>query len=128
MKCGTYQSVSFYLFVFLLPKECVGAFAIIARLISREEMGIVAVVVLISAAAQPLTGLGVVDSLNSLALFASPMALQHWFRDQESLQVLSTFVRGDVAGYAWTWFDRALLLPLVTLSLLSWEKLERPRA
>ncbi len=37
----------------------VGAFAIIARLISREEMGVVAVLVLISATAQLVTGLGV---------------------------------------------------------------------
>jgi len=67
-------------------------------------------------------GYGLGDSLSSLVLFAytwkylGPPTLGSGFRNL--LRFSAPLYLGDAAGFAWTWFDRALLIPLVTLSQL----------
>ena len=69
-----------------------------------------------------LIGWGIGDSLNALLLggftkkFLGPFGIGFGFR--KLLKFSAPLFFGQAASYAWTWFDRALLLPLVTLSQL----------
>ena len=69
-----------------------------------------------------IIGYGIGDSLNSLALFGytrkflGPLATDLGFT--HLLKFSAPLLMRDGASFAWTWFDRALLLPLVALSQL----------
>jgi O-antigen/teichoic acid export membrane protein len=69
-----------------------------------------------------VVGYGIGDSLTALAMFAyiwrfiGPPTVGSGFKDL--LKFSAPLYLGDFAWYAWTWFDRALLVPLVTLSQL----------
>jgi len=67
-------------------------------------------------------GYGIGDSLNSLALFGYTRkflgALTADFGFTHLLKFSAPLLIRDAASFAWTWFDRALLLPLVALSQL----------
>jgi len=67
-------------------------------------------------------GWGIGDAFNTLVLavytrkFLGPPKLGFGFR--KLLKFSAPLFLGNTAGYAWTWFDRALLLPLVSLAQL----------
>jgi O-antigen/teichoic acid export membrane protein len=69
-----------------------------------------------------LIGWGIGDSLNSLLLgaltrrYLGPFRIGFGFA--RLLKFSGPLFFGQAANYAWTWFDRALLLPLVTLAQL----------
>jgi len=67
-------------------------------------------------------GYGIGDFLNSLILavytrkFLGPPAIGFGLR--RLLKFSAPLLLGDTANFAWTWFDRALLIPLVSLAQL----------
>jgi O-antigen/teichoic acid export membrane protein len=69
-----------------------------------------------------LIGWGIGDSLNSLLLgaltrkFLGPFRIGFGFT--KLLKFSAPLFFGQAANFAWTWFDRALLLPLVSLAQL----------
>jgi O-antigen/teichoic acid export membrane protein len=69
-----------------------------------------------------VVGWGIGDSLNSFILafytrkFLGPPKIGFGFR--KLLKFSAPLFLGDAASYAWSWFDRALLIPLVSLAQL----------
>jgi O-antigen/teichoic acid export membrane protein len=69
-----------------------------------------------------VAGWGIGDSLNSFILafyarkFLGPPKIGFGFR--KLLKFSAPLFLGDAASYAWSWFDRALLIPLVSLAQL----------